>query len=462
MGSHPADGNDATPSGLIEGKAALTKTVDPILERLATLHPKTIDLSLDRIERLLAALGHPEASLPPVVHVAGTNGKGSVVAFLRAILEAAGARVHTYTSPHLVRFNERIALAGRPISEADLIRLLERCEKANGGQPITFFEITTAAAFLAFAEARPKGDVLLLETGLGGRLDATNVVAQPLLSILTPIAIDHTQFLGTSLAEIAAEKAAILKPGVPAIVGPQPAAAATVIAAAATAKRAPLFRAGREWSIAADGKGMRYREGEVELALPMPGLAGAHQVANAGIALVAVRRLEGFAVSDAVLAQGLAGVEWPGRLQRLRQGPLLSLLPPGAELWLDGGHNSAAAAALGTWALAEGRPLGLVFGMLNTKDPVAFLRLLAPHVAALGAVPIPESEAHLSPEALVAAAREAGIADAFAAADPAAAVRRLVRQGGPAPRLLVTGSLYLVGAVLKAAETQPREAVLDA
>ena len=222
----------------------MTRTVDPILERLSTLHPKAIDLSLGRIERLLGALGHPEASLPPVVHVAGTNGKGSLIAFLRAILEAAGIRVHTYTSPHLVRFNERVCLAGHPILEADLIRLLERCEAANEGKAITFFEITTAAAFLAFAEARAEGDIVLLETGLGGRFDATNLIAQPLLSVLTPIAIDHTQFLGTSLSAIAAEKAAILKPDVPAVVGPQPAAAEAVIAAEAAAKQAPLFRMG--------------------------------------------------------------------------------------------------------------------------------------------------------------------------------------------------------------------------
>ena len=439
----------------------MTRTVDPILERLSTLHPKAIDLSLGRIERLLGALGHPEASLPPVVHVAGTNGKGSLIAFLRAILEAAGIRVHTYTSPHLVRFNERVCLAGHPILEADLIRLLERCEAANEGKAITFFEITTAAAFLAFAEARAEGDIVLLETGLGGRFDATNLIAQPLLSVLTPIAIDHTQFLGTSLSAIAAEKAAILKPDVPAVVGPQPAAAEAVIAAEAAAKQAPLFRMGREWSVAPTGEGVRYREGETEFTLPKPGLPGRHQIENAGIALAAVRRLGRFTVSKAAMAEGLANVDWPGRLQRLRQGPLLSLLPPGAELWLDGGHNLAAAEALREWAAAEARPLALVFGMLNTKDPEAFLRLLAPQVTALCAVPIPESDASLLPEELVSAAKAADIAHAFAAADPAAAVRRIVQQSGPPPRLLVTGSLYLVGEVLKDAERTPEKAALS-
>ncbi|MGB1547718.1 MAG: bifunctional folylpolyglutamate synthase/dihydrofolate synthase [Alphaproteobacteria bacterium] len=439
----------------------MTQTVDPILERLSKLHPKTIDLSLDRIERLLDALGHPEASLPPVVHVAGTNGKGSAVAFLRAILEAAGLRVQSYISPHLVRFNERIVLAGRPIPEADLIRFLERCEEANRGKPITFFEITTAAAFLAFAEARSKADVLLLETGLGGRLDATNVVAKPLLSILTPIAIDHTQFLGSALAEIAAEKAAILKTNVPAVIGPQPAEAEAVIVKVAMEKETPLFRMGREWSVAAGGEGIRYREGEVELSLPRPNLAGPHQILNAGIALAASRRLEGFVVSREAMANGLCRADWPGRLQRLREGPLFSLLPPGAELWLDGGHNPAAAEALRQWAVAEGRPLALVFGMLNTKDPVAFLRTLAPHVAALGAVPVPGSAATFSPEALVAAAREAGIERAFAATDPAAAIGRLAREVAPTPRFLVTGSLYLVGEVLKEVSSSPEKAALS-
>ena len=423
--------------------------VDPILERLSALHPKAIDLSLDRIERLLDALGNPQAALPPVVHVAGTNGKGSVIAFLRAIFEAAGYRVHAYVSPHLVHFNERIRLSGQVIEQAALARLLTRCEAANGKQAITFFEITTAAAFLAFAEARAAGDVLLLETGLGGRLDATNLVARPLLSVLTPIAMDHMQFLGTSLAAIAAEKAAILKPGVPAIIGPQMDAAAAVIAARAQDIGAPLFRAGQEWSSALAGDGMEYRDGAGAIALPLPALAGDHQVENAGIAVAAARVCVGadFSISDAALAEGLQKVCWPARLQRLSRGPLLSLLPPGAELWIDGGHNAHAAAALGRWAAGQ-NPLALVVGMAATKDPEAFLEPLAPYADMLCAVPIPGSVAALSPAALVAAARRVGIEKSFAAEDPGAAIRRIVAAGSPVSRVLIAGSLYLAGEVL--------------
>ncbi|PCJ56681.1 MAG: bifunctional folylpolyglutamate synthase/dihydrofolate synthase [Rhodospirillaceae bacterium] len=453
--------------------------VDPILERLSALHPKAIDLSLDRIERLLAALGNPQAALPPVVHVAGTNGKGSVIAFLRAIFEAAGYRVHAYISPHLVRFNERIRLSGRLIDEAALARLLARCEAANEKKAITFFEITTAAAFLAFAEARAAGDVLLLETGLGGRLDATNLVARPLLSVLTPIAMDHTQFLGPSLEGIAAEKAAILKPGVPAIIGPQRRAAAAVIKARAQAIHAPLFRAGQEWSIAVTGEGMEYRDGMGAIPLPLPALAGDHQIENAGIAVAAARACVArecvarscmvhgdtggsavhdgavrvgadFSISNAALAEGLQKVRWPARLQRLLRGPLLALLPPGAELWIDGGHNAHAGAALGRWAGAQPYPLSLVVGMMATKDPEAFLKPLAPYVDVFCAVPIAgSSAAALSPAALVAAARRVGIEKAFAADDPGSAIRRVVAAGSPpAPRVLMAGSLYLAGEVL--------------
>ena len=428
--------------------------VDPILERLSALHPKAIDLSLDRIERLLDALGNPQAALPPVVHVAGTNGKGSVIAFLRAIFEAAGYRVHAYVSPHLVHFNERIRLSGQVIEQAALARLLARCEAANGKQAITFFEITTAAAFLAFAEARAAGDVLLLETGLGGRLDATNLVARPLLSVLTPIAMDHMQFLGTSLAAIAAEKAAILKPGVPAIIGPQMDAAAAVIAARAQDIGAPLFRAGQEWSSALAGDGMEYRDGAGAIPLPLPALAGDHQVENAGIAVAAARTCVAracvgadFSISDAALAEGLQKVCWPARLQRLSRGPLLSLLPPGAELWIDGGHNAHAGAALGRWAAGH-NPLALVVGMAATNDPEAFLEPLAPYADMLCAVPIPGSTAALSPAALVSAARRVGIEKSFAAEDPGAAIRRIVAAGSPVSRVLIAGSLYLAGEVL--------------
>lgn len=432
----------------------MTPAADPILERLSKLHPKKIDLSLGRIERLLGALGHPQMALPPVLHVAGTNGKGSVVAFLRAIFEAAGYRVHTYTSPHLVRFNERICLAGQPIAEDVLVRLLEICEAANGKEAITFFEITTAAAFLAFAQAKAQGDVLLLETGLGGRLDATNLVARPRLCVLTPIGIDHVQFLGPALEGIAAEKAAILKPGVPAVVGLQTPEAAAIIAARAQGLAVPLLRAGQEWAATATPEGMTYREGDLKIPLPLPALAGDHQIENAGIA-VAAARAAGFLIPETALAAGLKNVTWPARLQRLCHGPLAALLLADGELWLDGGHNVAAAAALGRWAAASARPVSLVIGMMEGKDPTGFLRHLSPYVDRLCAVPI-EGHAALSPKALVTAAHQAGIERAVVADSPAAAIAQIVggqivggqMAGAPAPRILIAGSLYLAGNVL--------------
>ena len=417
---------------------------EPILARLTGLHPKLIDLSLDRIERLLDRLGRPQTKLAPVVHVAGTNGKGSVVAFLGAMLEAGGYRVQAYTSPHLVRFNERIRLTDGLIAEPALAALLEECEDANGGQPITFFEITTAAGFLAFS--RQPADVLLLEVGLGGRFDATNVI-EPVCTALTPISIDHQQFLGTTLERIAGEKAAILKSGVPAVVAPQRPAAAAVIERRSARIAAPLYRAGREWSTAAAADGFRYRGPTSAMELPAPALRGAHQLVNAATAIACLEQLPGLTVGAAAIRLGLATARCPGRLQRLGRGPLAAALPEGWELWLDGGHNAAAGVALAAAAEAwSDRPLHLVFGMLNSKDPAGFLAPFADRAADLVAVAIPDQRNSLDANTCRDAARAAGIA-ATSADSVAAAVRHLVSGAGPA-RILICGSLYLAGGVL--------------
>jgi dihydrofolate synthase/folylpolyglutamate synthase len=434
----------------IQAPAAPTKT-EILLQRLWALHPKIIDLSLERIERLLAALGHPEEKLPPVVHVAGTNGKGSVVAFLRAFAEQSGRRAHVYTSPHLVRINERFRIAGRLATDDELFDLLSECEAANGGRPITFFEMTTAVAMLAFS--RVPAEVAILETGLGGRLDATNVV-HPAVTAITPVSIDHIQFLGSNLPEIAAEKAGILKPGVPAVIGPQPEEAARVIAARADAIGAPLLRFGAEWDASVTPSGMVYRDSAGQIALPAPGLAGAHQIANAGTAIACACRLFGEGLGRPAIAGGLARVEWPGRLQRLGYGPLIDMLGGRAktgdiELWLDGGHNPGAAEVLAETARQwADRPLHLVFGMLATKDGLGFLRPLAPLVASCQTVTIPGEPATLTADEAAQIARQAGIA-ARPAATVGAAVAELARVSARGPaRILICGSLYLAGHVL--------------
>jgi dihydrofolate synthase/folylpolyglutamate synthase len=428
-----------------------TGEVDRVLERLTLLHPKIIDLSLDRVQWLLDRVGHPEARLPPVVHVAGTNGKGSVIAYLRAMLEAAGYRVHVYTSPHLVRFAERIRLAGRIIEEGALLTLLEECERANGDAPITFFEITTVAAFLQFS--RVPADILLLETGLGGRLDATNLVEHPLLSVLMPISFDHMQFLGNTLGAIAGEKAGIIKPGVPVVVAPQPPEASAVFAERASALGAPLYASPEAWQARRDGDALVFRDAGGERRYPLPALPGGHQIDNAGAALAALPLLRGFAVPDAAVRRGLTEVDWPARLQRLTHGPLAARLPEGWELWLDGGHNAAAgeaiAATLRTWqGAAPERPLHLIFGMINTKEPLAFLRPLAPLVRSLQAVAIPGDHASLAAADSAAAARQAGIATAEAG-DVAAALDAIIAAETRPARVLICGSLYLAGTVLE-------------
>jgi len=416
---------------------------DVILTRMMALHPKLIDLTLDRVWRLLAALGHPERALPPVIHVAGTNGKGSTVAMLRAGLEAAGGRVHAYTSPHLVRFHERIRLAGTLISEPYLARVLDECERANGGAPITYFEITTCAALLAFA--RTPADWCLLEVGLGGRLDATNVVDRPRLTAITPVSYDHQQYLGETLAEIAAEKAGILKPGVPCVVAPQTPEAMAAIEARAAGIGAPLIRAGKDWTMQPVPGGLLFADAAGPLPLPRPRLPGAHQCDNAGTAVAALRAL---GMPDAACAAALTGAEWPARLQRLTRGPLAEAAP-GAEIWLDGGHNVAAGAALAAMLDAlPARPTWLIVGMLATKDAGGFLRPFAGRVAGVRTVTIPGESAAAPACVLADAARAAGLA-ADPADTPAAALADILARD-PAARVLICGSLYLAGQILRA------------
>jgi dihydrofolate synthase / folylpolyglutamate synthase len=421
------------------------ETSDQVLERLSRLHPKLIDLSLGRVERLLAALDNPQEKLPPVIHVAGTNGKGSTIATLRACLEAGGYRVHVYISPHLVRFHERIRLAGELIEEDALIALLEECERANGGTPITYFEITTAAAFLAFA--RTPADVVLLETGLGGRLDATNVVSRPAVTAITPISLDHQAFLGNTIAQIAGEKAGILKPGVPAVVGPQPEEAEAVIEARAVELSAPLSRWQREWHCTGDGTDMRFTGERWRLDLPMPSLPGAHQIANSGTAIACMEQLRSLPLPSEAVTSGLRRIEWPARLQQLTRGPLVELMAPGWELWLDGGHNPGAGAVLAEFIAGwHDRPLYLVVGMLNTKDSTGFLAPLAPHAQALAAVTIPSEQNPLSAQAIATAAHSVGLVASTATSVDSALKDFSSRSA--LGRILICGSLHLAGKVL--------------
>ncbi|CAN0045820.1 unnamed protein product [Discosporangium mesarthrocarpum] len=417
---------------------------DAVLERLTALHPKLIDLGLDRTERLLTALGNPERNLPPVIHLAGTNGKGSTIAFMQAIAEASGLSVHTYTSPHLIRFHERIVLNGTPIAEDVLLAILEECESANDGQPITFFEITTAAAFVAYA--RHPADLLLLETGLGGRFDSTNVIAAPDTTVITPVSLDHMQFLGDTVDKIAFEKAGILKPGVPGIIGPQPAAALAVIERRAAEIDAPLSICGIDWSAIADGAdGMVYRDDAGEIVLPAPGLPGMHQVHNAGAAIAAMRSWNALHFGFEDFAAGVSDVRWPGRLQKLDDGPLTRHAPSGWDVWLDGGHNPAAgemlAGTLGSW---DRKPTVLICAMQENKDAAGFLAPLAKAADRLIAIDLPGATPGHAPAGIAGAAQAAGlnaeVTDTLEAA--------LGSLSGPPGRLLICGSLYLAGDVL--------------
>jgi dihydrofolate synthase/folylpolyglutamate synthase len=430
----------------------MTATVaERALARLGGLHPKRIDtvnsntLSLHRIERLLAAFGNPQDNLPPVIHVAGTNGKGSTVATLRACLEAAGHRVHAYTSPHLVRFNERIRVAGTLIEDEPLAALLDEVERVNAGAEITLFEIITCVAFLAFS--RTSADFTLLEVGLGGRLDTTNVVKHPAVTAITPVSLDHQAFLGPTVPIIAGEKAGILKPGMSAVIGPQLDEAEAAIEARANEIGAPLYRWRREWRCEAAGDGMRYEGRRWALDLPQPSLLGEHQIANAGGAIACLECLAEGAVSEAAIAHGLRHIEWPARLQRLTHGPLVEAMP-GWELWLDGGHNPGAgevlAASIGSW---RDRSLYLVVGMLNTKDAAGFFAPMAGCAVRAEAVTIPGEENPLPAAAIVEAARSVGIT-AHEAASIEAALGAIAKSGAGG-RVLICGSLHFAGVVLR-------------
>ena len=426
---------------------------DGILARLSTLHPNKIDLGLERLVRLLAALDHPEMHLPPVIHVAGTNGKGSVCAFARAMLEAQGLKVHVYTSPHLVWFHERIRLAGRLISEEELQATLEECERFNEGKPITYFEITTAAALLAFS--RHRADALILEVGLGGKYDATNVIARPKITVITPVGFDHVEFLGASIADIAAEKAGIVKQGVPVIVGPQDDTPRDVILRRADALSAPVHAFGQDFYSYQEHGRMVYQDEGGLLDLPLPRLVGRHQIENAATAIAALRVSGAPWNNEQAIERGMRTVDWPARLQRLSKGPLLEVAPEGAEIWLDGGHNPHCAAAVSR-AIADleeraEKPLYLICGMLRTKDAVGFLsafRGLARHVVT---VDIPGEDSY-GAGALYDFAREAGL-DAAPAEDMEDAMMQISawarsRPHESAPRILICGSLYLAGTVL--------------
>lgn len=418
---------------------------DPISQRLAARHPQRIDLSLDRIRRLLAAVGNPQERLPPVVHVAGTNGKGSTVAFLRAMAEADGRSVHVYTSPHLVRFNERIRLAGRLIEDAELEGILDRLEAVDGEVTATVFEMTTAAAFLAMAET--PADLAIVEVGLGGVLDATNVITTPRLAVIAPVDLDHAEFLGNELAGIAREKAGILKAGRPAVVARQQDVAMNVMEAEAERVGAPLTVMGRDFDAWAERGGLTFQAEDRLLDLPAPALAGPHQIANAGLAIAAALEL---GLSDDAVARGLKAVRWPARMQPLTAGPHAEQARRvGAEVWLDGGHNPHAAHAVADAVmqldLRSPRPLALIVGMLANKDAEGFFRALALTGAPVFTVPF-EGACH-EPVALARAAQKAGLrAQAAPGVEPA--LRAALNEG--AGRVLICGSLYLAGEVLGA------------
>jgi dihydrofolate synthase / folylpolyglutamate synthase len=425
-----------------------------LLERLKALHPQSIDLSLGRIERLLAGLGHPERKLPPVIHVAGTNGKGSLIAFVRAIAEALGKRVHVYTSPHLVNFHERVVLAGphgaAPITEDRLVECLARAEAANAGELITLFEITTAAAFLAFAET--PADLLLLETGLGGRLDATNVVEKPIATSITPISIDHVSFLGHTLTAIAGEKAGILKPGVPCIVGRQGAEALKVIEARAEEIGVPPHVFGRDFDVYEQHRRLIFQTASRLLDLPLPRLNGRHQIDNAGAAIATASVAFGDALTIEALEQGLTRAEWPARLERLGDGALYRYVGEGTEIWLDGGHNAAGGQAI-AHALAEfeervPRAVHLIWGMMETKDAHAFIAPFKGLVERVYTVPIPEEANAFSAEALAEIAASEGF-DGTPTSGVALALMQSRAALGRPGRVLICGSLYLAGHVLK-------------
>jgi dihydrofolate synthase/folylpolyglutamate synthase len=422
------------------------------LDRLAALSPGRDILGLERISALLARLGNPQDALPPVLHVAGTNGKGSTCAFLRAAIEAAGLKAHVYSSPHLVRFNERIRLAGQLIDDELLAAVLAETFAAADGMELSFFEATTAAAFLAFA--RMPADACIVEVGLGGRLDATNVIVAPIACGIAQLGIDHQSFLGDRIEQIASEKAGIAKPGVPLVTLHYPANLAAPIAEAASRTGAPWLPRGEAWDAAVQGDAIAYRDERGSLFLPLPRLAGAHQAMNAALAVAMLRHQRALDIPDSALRAAMGWAEWPARLQMLGAGPLRDLLPAGSELWLDGAHNPAAARAVADHFRGTEAPFHLIFGLLANKDAPGVLHPFRGRSLTVHTVPVADHEHH-APAALAAAAREAGLA-AMTAADVEDALGWIARHADRdrPPIVLIMGSLYLAGAVL-AANGQP-------
>ena len=443
-------------------RAASPSPLGEFIAQLSALHPKRIDLDLKRIQRLLARLDHPERRLPPVVHVAGTNGKGSTIAYLRAILEAAKLRVHVYTSPSLVRINECYRL-GKPgggvlAGDDELCAALEHCERANAGAPITIFELKTAAAFWLFAQH--PADVALLEVGLGGRLDATNVVEAPLASVIAPVSMDHTEFLGHTLMAIAAEKAGIIKPNVPVICAEQIPEAMTAIEQQAKRMRAPLHGAGREWHVNVERGRLVYQDDRSLMDLAAPKLFGRHQFDNAGLAIATLRAQQHFKIDPSAFEAGIVNAEWPARMQRLTSGALVEQAPPASEIWLDGGHNAeggrVAAAALGDLEERVSRPLVVIVGMMGNKDAGGFLANFAGLTRHIIAVQIPGRDNAMPPDRLADAARALGMR-VETSGGVEAALRSLTRLAYEVPpRILITGSLYLAGHVLGLNGTPPQ------
>lgn len=425
------------------------------LDRLAALSPGGDILGLDRITRLLSRLGDPQRALPPVFHVAGTNGKGSTCAFLRAAMEAAGLDVHVYTSPHLVRFNERIRLAGSLIEDAHLAELLGAVFDACGIIGPSFFEVTTAAAFLGFS--RVKADAAIVEVGLGGRLDATNVVAAPVVTGIAGLGIDHQGFLGDTMAEIAREKAGIAKPGVPLVTQRYSYVIADVVGEAAKKAGATWLQRGGVWHANAFRGTLHYGDAAGKLDLPLPRLPGLHQAQNAALAVAMIRHQDAVAVPPSALRAAMGSAEWPARLQHLSRGPLTEQLPERSDVWLDGAHNPAAARVVAEFLrrkVPAGRPLHIVCGLLANKDAQGVLQAFGDREASFHAVPVP-GQAHHDPSKLATLARSYGMR-AYPSDDVTSALARIAGAArGKAPAVLIVGSLYLAGDVLAANGQSP-------
>lgn len=428
-----------------------------MLDKLYSLHPKLIDLSLNRVTRFLSDLGNPHLSLPPVIHVAGTNGKGSTVATLRAILEEHGFRCHVATSPHLVRLNERIVLAGEEIGNDALTALITECMDHNHGQDITFFEMIIAATFLAFS--RTPADFCLLETGLGGRLDATNVVPQPAATIITAISYDHREFLGDTLPRIAAEKAGIMKPGTPCIIGRQPpmaesAAVRNTFLSHASSTGSPLLLNGADWRMEEEQSRLRFTDRQGTFLTQKPSLPGRHQFDNAGAAIAALRVIPGLRLDPEKISTALGKIHWPARLQKIEHPDFIETIGVGSELWLDGGHNDSAGMILADhiqgWCNTDAKPVHMIMGMLTRKNPVEFINPIVPYIESVTAIPVPGEESSFTPSELKARLAPLPL-KAIHVSESVHDALHLLRRRHPGPkRILIAGSLYLAGHVLSA------------